>query len=396
MGVSDDSGRSRHAGGGPTPSALFVTTVPITLEAFLVPFAGRFRSRGWRVDALANGATRDERIADAFDERFDVAWSRDPLAPSNLLGTTREVRRIVTENRYDIVHVHTPVAAFVTRYALRRVHRRPGGPVVIYTAHGFHFYRGQPALQHAAFRALERVAAPWTDYLVTINAEDHEAALALGGIAPERVRNIPGIGVDTQRFRPDAASPGETGALRAELGVAPDALMLAMVAEMAPVKRHAFALEALARADDPRVIAVFVGEGPLQREIREQAERLGLAERTRFLGYRRDVPRILAAADAFMLVSEREGLPRSLLEAMACGTLAIGTDTRGIADAIGDAGWVVDKHDPADLASAIVRAAEDREAVRRAGEAARERACAEFSLERVLAAYEELYREALS
>jgi hypothetical protein len=104
-----------------SPSALFVTTVPITLEAFLIPFAEHFRAQGWRVDALANGATGNPHIADVFDNRYDVAWSRNPLAPRNLLGTSAEVRRIVAEGGYDIVHVHTPVAAFVTRFALRRL-----------------------------------------------------------------------------------------------------------------------------------------------------------------------------------------------------------------------------------------------------------------------------------
>lgn len=200
------------------PSALFVTTVPITLEAFLLPFADHFRAKGWRVDALANGARSDSRLDGRFDARFDAPWSRDPLSPSNLFGAAPVVRRAVEDGGYDIVHVHTPVASFVTRYALRSLRGRAKGPVVIYTCHGFHFYRGQAALPHAVFRAFERMAAPWTDYLVTVNREDLEAARALGGLPGERVRYIPGIGVDCERFAPGIVPAAEAARVREELG----------------------------------------------------------------------------------------------------------------------------------------------------------------------------------
>ncbi len=379
-----------------TRSALLITTVPVTLEAFLTPFADRFRSVGWRVDALANGATANPRIAEHFDERFDIAWSRNPLDPRNLAGSSAELRALVRRERYDIVHVHTPVAAFVTRYALRSIPRAER-PVVIYTAHGFHFYCGQDPVRHAVFRSIERLAAPWTDFLVTINGEDYEAAGELGGIAPERVRLIPGIGVDTERFSPDAASPSEIAAVRAGLRVPRDAFMLAMVAEFAPVKRHEHLLAALAKVRDERVMAVFVGDGPLESTLREKMVAHGLSDRVRWAGYRRDVPAVLAASDALALVSEREGLARSVLEAMATGKPVIGTRTRGIADAVGpDAGWLVDKEDADALAAAIDEAASDPAECAARGAAARQRVFDEFALPAIITAYEELYDEALA
>jgi glycosyltransferase involved in cell wall biosynthesis len=379
------------------PSALFVTTVPITLEAFLVPFADHLRADGWRVDALANGATTAAPIAEHFDRRFDVAWSRSPLSPRNLLGTSRRVREIVSAGHYNIIHVHTPIAAFISRNALRYLRRLPGGPSVIYTAHGFHFYRGQGAVPHAIFRTLERIAAPWTDYLVTVNREDFDAARALRGLPAERVRLIPGIGVDTERFSPQAATAEDAERIRAELGVPAGAFLLAMVAELAPVKRHAFVLDALTRVRDPRVVLALVGDGSLEEALRAEVARLGLSERVRFAGYRRDVPAVLRAADALVLASEREGLNRSVLEAMASGRPVIGTRTRGIADAVGDdGGWIVGKTDAAALAAAIDAAAADPEEVARRGAAARARAVAEYSLGRIIEAYDELYGEALA
>jgi glycosyltransferase involved in cell wall biosynthesis len=379
-----------------SPSALFVTTVPITLEAFLVPFAEHFRAQGWRVDALANGAATATALADAFDHRYDVAWSRNPLAPRNLIGTARHVRELVTREGYDIVHVHTPIAAFVTRFALRRLPREMR-PTVIYTAHGFHFYRGQRFYLNALYRTLERTAARWTDYLVTINAEDFEAASGFRGIARRRVRLVPGIGVDTTRFADDAVPYAEVAAIRPELGIPDDDFMLLMIAEFAPVKRHVFVLDALSRVRKSHVTLVLVGDGPLEAAVREQVERLGLVDRVIFAGYRRDIPALLAAADALVLASEREGLNRSVLEAMAAGKPVIGTRTRGIIDALPEGtGWIADKNDPAALATAIDAAADFPAEVARRGAAARLVACRTYDLPLVIHAYEELYREALA
>jgi glycosyltransferase involved in cell wall biosynthesis len=379
-------------------SALFVTTVASTLRAFLRPCADHFRAQGWRVDALANGAPAAQVLADHFDSRFDVSWSRNPVDPGSLLGSSRTVRDVVRAGPYDIVHVHTPVAAFTTRFALRALPAAER-PVVIYTAHGFHFYRGQGALPHAALRSMERIAAPWTDYLVTINREDYEAAQRLGGIAPNRVRLIPSIGVDVDRFRPHAVPADETAAARRTLlgdaGV--DAFLVTMVAEFGAVKRHALALDALHRTTDARIHLALVGEGPLLADVHGQVERLGLGHRVTFAGYRTDIPAVLAATDALLLTSEREGLNRSVLEAMATGKPVIGTDTRGIADPVGaDAGWIVGHSDAAALAEALDEAAGSPDEVARRGRVARERVVAEYSLDRVLNEYDGLYREALA
>lgn len=377
-----------------SPSLLLVTTVPITLEAFLLPYAARMRELGWRVDALANGATGAAALQGGFDDLFDAGWSRRVTDPGNLVGTPADVRRIVHEGAYDIVHVHTPVAAFVTRYALRD-RRDPVRPRVIYTAHGFHFLEGQSARRNAVFRTMERLAAPWTDYLVTINAEDRAAAATLGVPDPDHVRYIPGIGVDTERYAP-ATDPEIREHMRSKLGIASDAVLITCVAEFAPVKRHAHLLRAFAEARLENAVLLLVGEGPLEGELRELVVTLDLRERVVFAGYRRDVPDVLAATDALVLASEREGLNRSVLEAMACGVPVVGTRTRGIADAVEPgAGWIADTNDVTALASALAQAAADPQARATRGTTARERAVSEFSLARTLAAYEELYREAL-
>ncbi len=378
------------------PAALFVTTVDITLEAFLVPFAQHFRAEGWRVDALANGAPANAHIASSFDHRFDITWSRNPLAPGNLFGAASRVRAVVRHGGYDIVHVHTPIAAWVTRYALRLL-PRASRPVVIYTAHGFHFYRGQTWLHHTLFRAMERIAAPWTTELVTINAEDFQSARTLG-LPDERVHLIPGIGVDTQAFAPDAVDPAVRARVREGLGAASDAVVVTMIAEFTANKRHALALRALAHVRDARVVLLLVGTGTLESAVRAEARERGLEGRVVFAGYRRDIPELLAASDLLLLCSAREGLNRAALEAMASGVPVIGTATRGIADAIGDdeAGWVVRNGGPAALAEVIDAAAGDAAERTARGRGARQRAVREFSLEHIIDAYEVLYAEALA
>lgn len=378
------------------PSILFITTVDITLEAFLLPFADHLRERGWRVDAAANGATGNQRVAQHFDRRFDVAWSRNPLSPRNLVGTSRHVRDIVSRGDYDVVWVHTPIAAWVTRFALRRMRRAAGGPAVVYTAHGFHFYPGQKPLPHALFRTMERIAAGWTDFLVTINAADFSAAQVFGGIAPERVHYIPGIGVDCAQFAPDAADASARATIRADLDLAPEDVVIAMVAEFIPRKRHAFALDALSQVQNPQARLLLVGNGPDAEKVRAKARELGLDDRVRFAGYRRDTPALLASCDALLLCSEHEGLARSVLEGMASGLPIFGTDTRGIAEAVGDSGgWIVPKNDPGALAAAIDDALAHPGEFDRRGQAARERARTQFGIEAIIAAYDALWDEAL-
>jgi glycosyltransferase involved in cell wall biosynthesis len=243
---------------------------------------------------------------------------------------------------------------------------------------------------------LERAAARWTDYLVTINHEDYAAAREFGSIDSTRVRYIPGIGVDTTAFAEGEAMVGNRANLRRELDISDDAFIVLMIAEFNAVKRHSHLLDALSLVADKRVVVVFVGDGPLEPSVRSRAARMGLSSRVRFAGYRTDIPALLAASEALTLVSEREGLPRSVLEAMAAGRPVIGTRTRGITDAVGETGWLVAKNDAAALAAALSAAAASPKAVQRLGRQARERVRQQFALPSIIQAYEGLYREALA
>jgi glycosyltransferase involved in cell wall biosynthesis len=230
-----------------------------------------------------------------------------------------------------------------------------------------------------------------------MNAEDFSAARGLGTIDPNRVRFIPGIGVDAATYRP---LPGQREAIRRELSLAPDAFVLVMIAEMNANKRHELVLEAMAATRDPRVTLLLVGTGELEPALRQRAASLGIADRVRFLGQRSDVPALLAASDALVLASVREGMPRVVLEAMGTGIPVIATPTRGVIDAVdgptGDAaGWLV-APTADDLARAIGDAAADPDEAARRGAIGRGRIDRTYALPLIVAAYRELYDEALA
>ena len=212
---------------------LSVATISGTVSAFLRPFAEHFRERGWRVDALARGISDCRRCQNSFDRVWDVNWSRNPLAPKNFLSAAKTVRRLVTRERYDIVHVHTPVAAFVTRHALKSLPDRIR-PKVVYTAHGFHFHENGSALKNALYLTLEKIAAPWTDELVVINREDELAAKRSRLLPPSQIHYMPGIGVDLSHYGPEGTPPSEVAGVREALHLPADAELILCVAEFIP------------------------------------------------------------------------------------------------------------------------------------------------------------------
>ena len=173
------------------PALLQVATMSWFFRAFLLPISRHFRALGWTVDGAANGTSICPDCTSAFTRVWEVDFSRNPLKPQNLVNGIRGIRELVRREGYDLVHVHTPVAAFATRFALRGL-RRSGAPKVIYTAHGFHFYKGNHPAKNALFLAAEKLAGRWTDFLVVINSEDYEAAIAHGIMPRERVRYMPG------------------------------------------------------------------------------------------------------------------------------------------------------------------------------------------------------------
>jgi glycosyltransferase involved in cell wall biosynthesis len=376
-------------------SLLIVATMAGTIRNFLLPYAAHFRGLGWRVDAAGNGATDDPVLRDAFDQVHEVPLSRSILDVGGILRARRAISALI-DTGPDIVHVHTPIAGLVTRVAVRRApaERRPA---LAYTAHGFHFHEGGNPATNALYLTAERVAGRWTDRLIVINDED-EAAAERNRIVPRgRLVRMPGIGVDTRRYERSSIDPGEIARAREELGVPADAPLFVVVAELRSRKRVDDAIASLAsmRHHDARL--VLAGNGPERARLERLAGDLGLRDRVHFLGWVQDVRRIVCAATALILPSEREGLARSVMEALALEVPVIASTARGNGELLGsDRGILVPTGDVRGLAQAMDRLIDHPDEGRAMGRRGRARMVEQYDLKVLIGMHETLYRGMLT
>jgi len=375
------------------PNLLMASTVPAFLKAFLFPFADHFREQGWRVDAMANGIESDVECRSHFNTVWDVRWSRNPLDMSNFGHAPSAIRKITRQVKYDIVHVHTPVAGLVCRFALRH----QDSVVRICTAHGFHFHEHGQRTKNAVFLGLEKLAGRWTDILVVINRSDEAAAKKHRLVPSSRLVYMPGIGVDTQgRYHPRAVAHDDVLAFRETIRAKAHDPVVLMLAEFIPRKRHVDALHAWRKLGCENAHLVFAGCGPTEPYMRQLTSRLGLQGQVHFLGMRSDVPTLVRASQAVLLCSDQEGLPRSVMESLSLGTPVIGSDIRGTRELLSEgAGYLYPVRDVEALAQVLRQVlANPIEASTRA--TAGQRRMASYDLRHIIRKHEELYSTALS
>lgn len=306
----------------------------------MLPHAKRLKDNGWQVDCLANGASKSEKCRTTFDRCHDIGWGRTPLDWNNLTKYPANIKKLVTRERYDVVHVHTPVASFVTRYALKDLKKRTGTKV-IYTAHGFHFYKGGNPLKNALFLGVEKLAARWTDRIEVINGEDYQAAIT-HLLPKDRVKFLKdGVGLDRDHYNPKAVPKETVQQVRRDMGLKDSDILFTMIAEFNRGKRHSDLIRAFAMVKDPRAHLAFLGKGKLMGKSKGLCQNLGIAERVHFLGHVPDVRPYILASAATVLPSEREGLPRSVMESIALGIPVIGANARGTMDLLKDGGGLI-------------------------------------------------------
>lgn len=346
--------------------------VDFTLYHFLLPLMEGLREAGHEVIGVcADGKLADKVRANGFRvENVTIARSYDLARHAR---TVKALRTLFQRERFDVVHVHTPVAAMVGRYAAWRA----GVPKIVYTAHGFYFHEHMPLPLRAAHVGLEFLGGRVTDMLFTQAEEDAETAQRLGLCRTGRVHAI-GNGVDTARFKP--VDPAARARLRAQLRTPDDAVVIAMIGRLVAEKGYVELFEAM-RGNDATLWVV--GDrlksdhaSSISATIDAVKRDLSLGPRIRFLGYRQDVPDILAASDIFTLPSHREGMPRSIIEAMMTGLPVVATDIRGAREEVieGQTGFLVPVRDAAALGAALTRLAGDPALRARMGAAGRIRA----------------------
>ena len=377
------------------PSLLIVATVAGTIRTFLAPYATHFRAKGWRVEAAASGATSDPAVVEAFDAVHELPLSR---SVRDLRGVARARRALVDvlATPFDIVHVHTPIASLLTRLVVRGLpaERRPA---VVYTAHGFHFHAAGRTATNAAFRTAERVAGRWTDRLVVISDDDEAAARRDRIVPARRLVHMPGIGVDTRLFDP-AAVPAEAATrVREALGIPAGTPLFSVVGELNRNKRQRdviAALEAQRHADAHLVLA---GDGPARAALEAAAGSAGLGGRVHLLGVLDDVRPLLRASTALILASTREGLARSVMEALSLEVPVIASTARGNRELVGDErGLTFETGDVGALAAAMDWLVEHPEERRAMGARGRARMVERYDIGVLLRLHEQLYEGLLA
>ncbi len=375
------------------PTIVTVATVAAHLRSFHLRWARYLRQQGFSVWGVARDISQCPDCRGAFSEVVDIPFSRNSFCPRQLVSAGPALRRLVAVTGARVVHFHTPNAAFWGRLALRSEVLR-GRCKVIYTAHGFHFHKSRGAIFNSVYRAAERYAAWYTNALLTINSEDAEEAkrfrFAPGGFHVQ----LPGAGVDLDRFDParlDAA--GCRSALMGSLNLPGSSKLVLMVAEFAPGKRHRDALRAFAELNRPDTHLLLAGIGDEYEKMTDLARSLDLQNRVHFLGYRKDVPELLAASDLVILTSEREGLPVSVLEAMAMERAVIAADARGSRELVHPGcGWIYPVGDTHRLASKIQEVLSRSDEASRRAQHAREKVRANYGWPAVQENLENVYR----
>ncbi len=310
---------------------LFVATVVKThIMQFHIPYLQMFQEHGWETAVASRNDYEDPQDCQIpyCDHYYPVDFERNPMKPGNI-AALRELKRIIREGDYDIIHCHTPMGGVLARIAGREARKK--GCKIIYTAHGFHFFDGAPLLNWLMYYPVEKHLAHDTDVLITMNREDYDRALAK--MPAKEIKYVHGVGVDTKRF---ATTTVDVKSLRESIGLAEDEPMILTVGELIKRKNHEMILRALGGMKESKWKYVIVGRGVLLDHLKDVAKECGIEDRVIFLGYRRDIPEMLHACDLFVFTSFQEGLPVAIMEAMAAGAPILCTKNRGTADLIED------------------------------------------------------------
>lgn len=364
---------------------LFVTTVSATIKGFLIPYARHFRKKGWTVVAVANGVTPQWEAANEFDANYGMQWSRSPFDLISLINAISRLRKILKDERPDIVHCHTPIAAFICRLTRATLIKHPI-PKILYTAHGFHFISTNPWYKNLIFIALEKIAGIWTDHIIVINNDDYNNALKYKIISKDQLTHVKGVGIEKNYLKNSNASSSLNSI------ITPGVFTFVFVAEYTPNKRHIDLIDAAKIIGDKyNYQVILIGAGQLLNEIEDEIHTNNLSTKIKIAGHQTDVSSFYQRADCSLLLSLREGLPRSLMEAMFYSLPIIATDIRGNNELVDDDnGCLINTADPKQLAEAMINMINDPQKAKAKGRKGRSK-LEPYFFENVIQDVEKIY-----
>lgn len=332
---------------------LLTATVQSHIAQFHKPLARMLHDNGYEVHVAArnNLAEKNGLKIDFADQVFDVPFERSPLSPKNLKAY-KEVKKIINNGNYNFVHTNTPAAGVFTRLAARNA--RKHGTCVIYTAHGFHFYRGAPKKNWLLYYPIEKFCARMTDKLITITEEDYN--LSSKKFKTETY-HIHGVGANSSKFY--VLNDDEKKAIRKELGIPENARIIMNVGELLPNKNQRTAILAMKKVIEtyPTAKLLIAGNGPELENLTNLVKENGLESHVEFLGYTLELNKYNNIAECFVACSFREGLPLNVMEAMLCENAVVASDNRGHRELVQDGvtGFIVPPTDVNALADRIIK-----------------------------------------
>ena len=346
--------------------ALMVASVASMIDQFNRENISLLQTMGYEVDVACNfevGNTSSEERVKRFRQElqkqevgtFQLPIPRKILAFSDMIQAYKQLKKMVEEKQYTLVHCHSPIGSVIARLACRK--QRKKGLKLIYTAHGFHFFTGAPKKNWLIFYPIEKIFARYTDILITICSEDYQRARKkkLG----KNIVYSPGVGIDVDKVKKIDKKADK----RQMLGIREKDILVLSVGELNQNKNHETIVRALKQLNRTDVHYVICGQGDKKEELERMAKQFGMEERLHLLGFRTDALEWMKVADLFAFPSYREGLPVSLMEAMAAGLPVVCSKIRGNVDLIkdGEGGYMCEAMDVASFAENLSRLIKDAE-----------------------------------
>lgn len=285
---------------------------------------------------------------------FDSHTYRSLTAVLDNIIAIKSLCQIIKDNDIQVIHCNTPVGGMVGRLCGQYYHVKH----IIYTAHGFHFYKGAPLINRTLFKWAEQIMARWTDVIITMNQEDYEAAKKFNLRRGGKVFKVHGVGINLAEYE---SIEVDRHLKRKELGLLDSDFVCISAGDIVARKNYKTAIKALAKIKKSNIHYLICGVGPEKELLEEETKKLGLERYVHFLGFRNDVKELLNISDLFLFTSLQEGLPRSLMEAMAVGLPVVASSIRGNIDLIEDGvgGYLIDPYDIDGIGKAIEKLLSD-------------------------------------
>ena len=372
---------------------LFVASVAKKhIMVFHLPYLEWFKNNGYEVHVCANNdyENRQECNIPFCDEFYEVPFERSPLKKENILAY-KKLKNLINQNKYDIIHCHTPIGGTLGRLASKNAKRN--GTKVIYTAHGFHFFKGASYKNWLIYYPVEKWLSRYTDLLITINQEDYDAAINRK-FKSKKVVLVNGVGINLEKFQPQTEE--KKLSLREKYGYNADDFILMYAGELSYRKHQNLLISVAGKLKDriPNLKILLAGNGDLEEQFRKQIEDLSVHSQVELLGFRKDIDNLMNLADLAVSASRQEGLPVNVMEAMATGLPLVVTDCRGNRDLVTDNenGYVVGIDDVEKFADSVEKLYRSKELRQKFGEKSLEN-IKRYSLENVLKEMGAIYSE---